>query len=194
MSSDFRATVERICAGEEEAVYDLIDTYGPHIQRVVRRRLNQRMRSKFDSYDFVQMVWVSFFRDRDRIAEFNDADDLIRYLVTMARNKLIDESRRRIDYVKYNVGREECSLDSPDVPESSYARQETPSEIAIANECYHAMTEEQSERTRRIVEMRMNGATFEEIAAELGIHERTARLILKKLEQQPVAAGAVAGR
>ena len=71
-SSEFRDAIDQICSGSEEAAWNFIETYGPHIQRVVRRRLHQSLRSKFDSVDFVQMVWASFFADPQRIAQIRN--------------------------------------------------------------------------------------------------------------------------
>jgi RNA polymerase sigma-70 factor (ECF subfamily) len=140
------------------------------------------MRSKFDSLDFVQMVWASFFADRERIARIRDPDQLIRYLAAMARNKVVEESRRRMKYQKHNVNRERPLVPN-DVGESkSHHRQETPSQIAIAKERMNRMLRNQSDRNRRIVELRMKGATYVEISETLGIHERTARHVIENLE------------
>jgi DNA-directed RNA polymerase specialized sigma24 family protein len=59
----FQETMRRAIDGSQEDIQRLINEYGDCIQRVVRRRLDTRLRSKFDSLDFVQMVWASFFRD-----------------------------------------------------------------------------------------------------------------------------------
>ncbi len=178
--SPFEAAVKELCAGSEEAVWDFIETYGPHIQRVVRRRLNHKLRSKFDSIDFVQMVWVSFFATPDRLAQFDKPEDVIRYLVVMARNKVVEESRRRFEYEKHNVSRER-PLEQPEIVATSEHRSDSPSQIAIARERWQEMIEGEPERNRRILEMRMNGSTFVEISERLGIHERTARQVIYKL-------------
>jgi len=178
--SPFEAAVANLCTGSEEAIWGFIQTYGPHIQRVVRRRLHHKLRSKFDSVDFVQMVWVSFFAAPDRIAKFDNPEDVIRYLVTMAKNKVVEESRRRFEYEKHNVARER-PLDKPEIVESSEPRSDTPSQIAIARERWQTMIKGEPERNRQILEMRMNGATFVEIGESLGIHERTARQVMNKL-------------
>jgi RNA polymerase sigma-70 factor (ECF subfamily) len=179
--SEFRQAIEDVCSGSEEAIWHLIEAYGPHIKRVVRHRLHPRMRSKYDSIDFVQMVWASFFSDPDRIARIREPDELIRYLVVMARNKVIEESRRRMTYQKHNVNREQ-PLEKSDVSDStSRQRNETPSQIAIAKERWGRMMRNQSDRNRRIVELRMNGATYMEISKALGIHERTARQVIENL-------------
>ncbi|MBI2481236.1 MAG: sigma-70 family RNA polymerase sigma factor [Planctomycetia bacterium] len=180
-NSEFRQVVERVCAGSDKAAWELIDTYGPHIQRVVRRKLNQRMRSKFDSLDFVQMVWASFFTEREKLARFTEPTDLIKYLATMAQRKLIQESRRRLQGQKHNVGRERALIaDSED--ESAYDRKSnTPSQIVMAKDRLEVMMRDRSDRDRQIVELRMQGLTFVEIGKQLNIHERTAREVIEKL-------------
>ncbi len=180
-NSEFRKAIERVCAGSDEATWELIETYGPHIQRVVRRRLNQKMRSKFDSLDFVQMVWASFFAEREKMAAFSEPDDLIRYLATLAQRKLIQESRRRLQGQKHNVGRERALVAETE-DETTYVRKsDTPSQIVMAKDRLEVMMRERSERDRQVVDLRMQGLTFVEIGTKLGIHERTAREVIEKL-------------
>ncbi len=180
-NSDFRKVVERVCAGSEEAAWELIETYGPHIQRVVRRKLNQKMRSKFDSLDFVQMVWASFFTEREKLASFTEPTDLIKYLATMAQNKLLQESRRRLQGQKHNVGRERALIAGSE-DESAYVRKSnTPSQIIMTKDRMESMLHQRSDRDRQVVELRMQGLTFIEIGKQLGIHERTAREVIEKL-------------
>ena len=103
--SPFETAVKKLSTGSEEAIWDFIQTYGPHIQRVVRRRLHHKLRSKFDTVDFVKMVWVSFFASPDRIAQFETPEDVIRYLFVMAKNKVIEESRRHFGHEDSASGR-----------------------------------------------------------------------------------------
>ena len=85
---DFRDLMRRVHEGSEDAAWQLVGQYGDPIRRAVRRALNARLRSKFDSLDFVQLVWSSFFRDRGRLDRFNHPEELVAFLVTMARNKV----------------------------------------------------------------------------------------------------------
>ena len=48
--------MERVRSGSEEAAREMFDRYSGHIALVVRRRLDQRMRSQYDSLDFLQAV------------------------------------------------------------------------------------------------------------------------------------------
>jgi RNA polymerase sigma factor (sigma-70 family) len=185
--SEFLQAIERVCSGSPDAMLELIEQYGSHLRRYVRRRLHQRLRSKFDSQDFVQMVWASFLTDRQKIARMKKPEELMRYLVAMARNKVAEQSRRYMKYQKHNVNRERPLVPTEVSDPKSHRRQETPSQIAIANERMGRLLRNQSQRNRRIVELRMNGATYVEISQTLGIHERTARHVIENLDR--VAAG-----
>ncbi len=179
-ATGFREKIDGIRGGSADAAWQLIEEYGPHIQRVVRRHLNRRMRSKFDSLDFVQMVWASFFRDPRQMLSFEDPDQLIGYLAVLTRNKVIEEFRRRFQTHKYNVGRER-SLDDSDVDPNHPSDHHTPSQIAMARERWTQLMRDQPERNRMVLRLRMQGATFSEISRELGIHEKTARKVIEQL-------------
>ncbi|MFV1966693.1 MAG: RNA polymerase sigma factor [Pirellulaceae bacterium] len=188
-NSEFRQALECACSGSQEDFCELIERFGPHIKMVVRKKLHHRMRSKFDTVDFVQMVWASFFADSERRKRINDPDELLRYLVKMAANKVIEESRRRLKYQKHNVNRELPLRNAEAIGASSRKRSDTPSQIAIARERYAHIIRNRSERDRRIVEMRMHGVTFDEISKKLGIHERTARHVIAKLDKAGAGVG-----
>ena len=119
--------------GSEEAAWDLVSQYGEAIRRAVRRALNERMRSKFDSLDFVQIVWSSLFRVRDKLDRFECPEELTAYLVAMAQNKVGMEVRRRLMTQKYNVEHEESLDQRQDKGYSDVAsRQPAPIDVAIA--------------------------------------------------------------
>src|ERR1051326_6827453 len=75
----FRALMRAAEGGSEEAARELYETYVKYVLRCVRHRLWHRLRSKFDSQDFVQQVWASFFDDRGSLPEFETREDLIAY-------------------------------------------------------------------------------------------------------------------
>jgi len=144
--------------------------------------LNKRMRSKFDSMDFVQVVWLSLFRAKDRLDRFQRPEELAAYILQMARNKVGLEVRRRLMTEKYNINRE---MRLPDrhvttTPEPVDPAP-LPDDIAIARERWDRLIEGQPERSRRIIKLRLLGRINREIAEELGIAEVTVRRFLKKL-------------
>jgi len=181
---EFRRLITQVRTGDPESALELLERYSPHVLRLIRRRLSPALRAKFDSSDFVQGVWVAFFCE-GRTRDFHCADDLIRFLVTIARNKLYDETRRRTQTGRYNVNREQ-SLDAHELApdqevEAIDQRQPRPSQIAEARERWTTLLADQPPLYRRILELRCRGATFLEIADQLQVHERTARRVFERL-------------
>ncbi len=173
--------MQRIVKGSEEAAWELVMHYGHVIRRAVRLKLNVRMRSKFDSLDFVQLVWLSFFRARDRVVRFTRPEELVAFLTKMARNKVGMEFRRRLQTEKYDVNRE-CSLDTSCAQHAAIpAHQPAGIDVAIARERWDRMLSNQPEGYRRIIRLRLRGLTNQEIADRLEIAECTVRRFLKRL-------------
>lgn len=180
----FQDLMDRVRGGSQAAAWELVSTYGSYVERVVRRALHRDMRSKFNSSDFVQAVWASFFKDREQINQVVNAGGLIKFLMGIARNKVLHETRRRLDTQKTDVRREE-SIDLDDViPDPQLRdREPTPSQWAIARECWDTMVRDQSPQHQRVIELRVSGATYQEIGDALGISERTARRVIDGLVQ-----------
>ena len=182
-TSDFRDVLKRACEGSDDAISELYEKYAPHIQKAVRRKLNLMIQSKFDSFDFAQDAMISFFTEPELMRQFKDKEpgELIRFLTKMAKNKLLQESRKRLAQ-KRDV-RRECSLDAQATRDSAHTRKsDTPSQFVVAQERLDHLIDGQPEKVRQVVEMRMNGSTYVEIGEELGIDERTARKVIKKLD------------
>lgn len=183
----FHVLMQRVREGDQEAAWTLLETYGRFVLHVVRQHLSPQLRSKFDSMDFVQNVWASFFREPEAIRDFSHPKDLVNYLRAMARNKLGMEARRRLQTAKYDIGREASlvsgeSEKSPEVESDRQdTRQPTPSQIAMAREQWQRWLARQTPCHREVVRMRFSGASYEEIAQSLNINERTARRVVERL-------------
>src|SRR6516165_2079219 len=78
---ELRAFLDRIRAGDELAARELLARYEAQVRLVVRRQLPRLLRSRFDSLDFLQSVWGSFFhRVRTTPTEFDDGRHLVAFL------------------------------------------------------------------------------------------------------------------
>src|SRR5260370_16966561 len=131
--SGFAALLERVCAGSEDATREFLKTYGPPILRVVRRKLNQRMRSKYDSIDFEQSVWAAFFAQDLHALKFEGRDALVAFLIKLATNKVIDAVRHRRTG-KYNLLQEHSlENDSVNLDEAPLPRRPAPSHFTLPN-------------------------------------------------------------
>ena len=179
--NEFQALLQRVRDGSQDAVQELVDEYGPHVLRVVRRKLNKKLRSKFDSIDFVQDVWKSFFTDPQHL-DFQRPEELLAFLVNMARNKVIEEFRQRLQ-TKKRGGDREHSLHGSAAGQAGLvpAEQPTPSQCAVANEKWEQMLEGQPDHYQRILLLLRQGKEHEEIARMLGVNEKTVRRLIQKL-------------
>lgn len=178
--TNFDRLIEQVRQGSQEAAWDLIEQYGPRLVRIVRRQLPHSLRSKFDSLDFVQAAWASFFAQPSRVPDFAGEEQFVAFVAAVVSNKVKTEVRRRLHSQKYNVQRER-SFDST---VSVAANEATPSQIAMARERWFSMLEDQSDRDREIVEMRFHGYTRREIASRLGVHENTVQRVLQRMLQK----------
>lgn len=178
----FRELMNRVRDGSEDAAWELVNQYGEAIRRAVRRVLNERMRSKFDSLDFVQIVWNSLFRVRDKLDRFDRPEELTAYLVAMAQNKVGMEVRRRLMTQKYNIRHEE-SLDQHQAKGGSdiASQQPAPIDVAIARERWDRLLQDQPQHYRQIIHLRLQGYTYQSIAEAVHLDECTVRRFLKKL-------------
>src|SRR5260370_2062032 len=90
-----RGLLARIQGGDEEAARELLTRYESKVRLVVRRQLPRLLRSRFDSLDFLQSVWGSFFRKiQSGPNDLHEEQNLVTFLAWAAQNKVIDEYRR----------------------------------------------------------------------------------------------------
>jgi DNA-directed RNA polymerase specialized sigma24 family protein len=84
---------------------------------------------------------------------------------------------------KRALSREQSLDDSTLAPAALDRRssQPTPSEVAIAREQWERMAQDQPAHYRQIIVLRLHGYTYQAIADELGLSERTVRRVLVQL-------------
>jgi RNA polymerase sigma-70 factor (ECF subfamily) len=171
----------RVLAGDGDAAREFHALYGTYILYAVRRKLHKRLRSKFDSLDFVQDVWASFFTDQIGRLNFRSPEDLITFLSSMARNKVLQAARARLRLQKHDVTRE-VSLDTmPRGGDTFPAAQSTPSEIVMSREEWRRFLSNQPALHRAIFMLLREGKCSATIAEQLSISERTVNRVLRKL-------------
>lgn len=189
-SSRFRELMARIKEGDQHAAWQLLDEYGAYLLHIIRQHLPSQLRSKYDSTDFYQNVWASFFRQPQVFQRLGAPKDLLNYLRGMARNKLTMESRRRFATAKYNVnlessweGVQESAADDNEKVrlEPEDRRNPAPSYVAMVREQWNQWLAKQSPQNQQVVDLRFRGASFEEIATQLKINEKTARRVIESL-------------
>jgi RNA polymerase sigma factor (sigma-70 family) len=176
--------LRRIQAGDEAAARELLRRFEAEVRLVVRRQLPRLLRSRFDSLDFLQSVWGSFFRRmRTSPTDFEDSRHLVAFLARAAKNKVIDEYRRAASR-KQDMHREEPlwgdGLRPREVPDPA----DSPSEVAQAREVLVRLRELMPTDRRAILEMKAEGLSSKEIGDRLGISERTVQRVLEDLRRR----------
>jgi RNA polymerase sigma factor (sigma-70 family) len=183
-SSDIPAFLARIQAGDEAAARELLARYEAEVRLVVRRQLPKLLRSRFDSLDFLQSVWGSFFqRVRTGPAEFEDSRHLVAFLARAAKNKVIDEYRRAASR-KQDMHREEPLWVDGGRARELPADIDSPSEVAQAREVYGKLRALVPEERRKIIDLKAEGLSSRDIGEQLGISERTVQRVLEDLRRR----------
>lgn len=183
-SNEFGELMQRVQEHSQEAMKQLLERYGRHILRIVRQQLNHRMRTQFDSQDFVQAVWASFFALPLNEYQFPQSGALGVFLAEMARHKVVDAVRQRLQTEKYGLNRE-CSLEAlPQGADGLVSPALTPEEVAIAREEWAKFLASQPAKDQPVLENFGVCHSIREVAAQTGVSERTVYRILRRYRSE----------
>lgn len=167
MSEDnFQDLIRRIRTGDHQAAAELLRQYEPEIRRAVRIRMTDaKLRRVIDSVDVCQSVLANFFvRAHAGQFDLGDPKQLLRLLVTMARNKILDHARRQ-QADRRDVKRQQAG-DS--LLQGVAGGGETPSQIVAGQELMEVVRRRLSDEGRYLAEQRAMGREWNELADELG--------------------------
>jgi RNA polymerase sigma-70 factor (ECF subfamily) len=185
---DLAGLIERVKAGDDDAIRELIRRFEGEVRTIVRVRLPQSLRSQFDSMDFVQAVWQSVLtKDGQDLGHFTNARHFRGFLAGVARNKVFEEHRRRTRTRKYSLKREEplyVRRGDRELVREVPATDPTPSQDAQAHDRFAQLIEGRSPQEAEVVELRRRGLTFEEIAERTGLSERSVRRVIESIRQR----------
>jgi RNA polymerase sigma factor (sigma-70 family) len=181
MSDDatFADFIQRIRGGDDQAAEELVRRYEPLIRREVRLRTeDDRLNRAFDSMDVCQSVLASFFvRAATGEYDLDEPQNLIRLLVTMARNKLA--SKARLEHRQKRDHRRIATTDAEAMNELLDG-EPSPSEVLSRSELLERMRASLSEEERQIADLRGQGLAWEEVAARLGGNGNARRMQLTR--------------
>ena len=182
---EIQQLIERARGGDQQAARELVARFEPHVRRIVRTRLPDRLRSRFDSMDFVQSVWGDVFGKLTRgEVEFTSPERFAQFLAVVARSKVIDEVRRNLGTQKKNMELEVPVDGDEERGPQLGAADPTPSRVAAAREEFEVLLRRRKEVHRQVLMLRAQGYTFVEIAEQLGLDERTARRVVSSAQQE----------
>jgi RNA polymerase sigma-70 factor (ECF subfamily) len=158
---------------------ELDDQYRARLCQLVEREMNRRFRRKEDPEDVVQSAFRTFYR-RNALGEFHvdSSVDLWRLLETITRHKMLKYIEKN-DAAKRDPKREEY----PDGDELR-GRDPTPEEAAMAADLLETALAGLDETYVKVLHMRLQNCTEEEIAAKLGCTRSFVRTKLDRVRDR----------
>jgi len=172
--------LERLCSGDADAAERVFLAYEPYLRLVIRRQLPLHLRTKFDSTDVVQSVWVDVLQGfREAGWRFASSSQLRAFLLKATRNRFIDRVRQHARAVAA-----EQPLGETDQEDRAPSSQPQPSDVLQADELWEQLLAICPPTHHELLRLKRQGYSIVEIAARTGLHEGSVRRILYDLARR----------
>jgi RNA polymerase sigma factor (sigma-70 family) len=185
---DISDLMARAKAGDETAIREFLTRFEPEVRIIVRGRLPRMLRTQFDSMDFVQAVWQSFFAGlRSSSRQFENVHHLRGFLAGVARNKVYEEHRRLTRTKKRALAREQSLYvrrGSHEVELALISPEPTASQDLQASDRLAQLVARCSPLEVQVITLRRQEMTFDEIARRTGASERSVRRIIDEARKR----------
>jgi RNA polymerase sigma-70 factor (ECF subfamily) len=168
--------------GDPDAAAKLFSRYVDRLVALARRRLSQSMASRVDPEDIVQSVFRTFFgRLQEGRFQLEQQDDLCKLLVRITVHKTL----RQVAFqtaAKRNPAAEAGQEDANrDELFAVLAREPSPEEAVLFLDQLETFLSHLNPEERRILEMKVNGYSNDDICNELKIYDRKIRRVLERI-------------
>ena len=173
MSNQLSEQVNRLLKGDQSAAAELVAAFEPEIRRYIRIRMcSPQIRRLVESGDISQSVFARFFVEIQGGANCPESpEQLRRLLMTMARNKIYDHVRR-LKAAKRDIRRVETDMAAI---KSACCDDPLPDETMVTEEILDAVRAEMNFDELALVNARLEGHGWPEIATRLGVSPDAAR-------------------
>jgi RNA polymerase sigma-70 factor (ECF subfamily) len=187
--ADFATLLARARDGDRTALDRLARDYEPKLRLVARVLLGPALRPYLDTVDLVQSVHKSLMVGlRDRRFAFDTPDDMLALAVTLVRRKAARQWRtlqRQKRLSGGGTGREDLAF----LLKTLSRPQDDPAREAAFSDGVRELCRNLNDAERRLLELRSQGYSPTEIAADLGLSDVAFRVRLTRLRQRLRAAG-----
>lgn len=187
---DWETLIAGVRAGEPVALGTFYRLYGPSLERLAARAIDPGMRRRFGPESIANSVCRTFMmRARNDAYELADGDSLWRLLCVIALTKVRERSRFHLRQ-RRGLQREEHARGAADGDDTddpllrSPAETPAPEDEAVFREQFQVLLDALDQEERRVLELRLEARSQQEIADEMAISERTVRRILKRVEER----------
>ena len=179
--------VARWRAGDQQAAAELVQRYTARLVALARSRLSGSVARQVDPEDLVQSAYRSFFaKARQGAIDFAENGDLWQLLVTITLHKLQNQVKRataqkRAAHKEQTFGSEDSLLGLRGV---ALGGEPSPVEALALVDLLEQIMRSLEPSERRILEMRLQGYTLKEVAAEVQCSERTVRRTVSEIKER----------
>jgi len=165
--------VRRLNDGDLTAAEEIFRIYEPYLRMVVRRRLSQELRTKFDSVDIVQSAWADLWNGfRQARWKFADPVRLRGFLVKATLNRLIDHVRQHRQAMMHEQGLNAGNIELLAIASGR------PSETVHMHELWDQLLAACPAEHHELLRLKQQGLSSAEIAQRVGLHESSVRRII----------------
>jgi DNA-directed RNA polymerase specialized sigma24 family protein len=188
---DLPELINRVHAGDQEAASELVRVFEPHMLRIVRTQMRERadyevLRRDVSAADICQSVFMSLIvRLRQGRFELNSPEDLKKLLNAMTRLKIAAKARRRS--VKWR------DILGDDAPQKAMDPCAGPEKLVDDKDLYEVILKLFSLEELQILNGRLDGETWHQIAAAMGgtpdARRRQLERAIERARDNPVVRG-----
>jgi RNA polymerase sigma-70 factor (ECF subfamily) len=186
---EFADLLARARQADPEATAQLVRQYESKIRLVARVLLGPALRPYLDSVDLVQSVHRSLMLGmRNDKFDLANPEQLVALALTMVRRKVARQWRRSQRQQRLQTG----SSDSGNLPQvlaSLSSPEPDPARAAQSNDALQRLCNNLDATERRIMDLRFQGYSTAEIAADLGLNPIALRVRMTRLRQRLRADG-----
>ena len=182
--TDDRDLIKQFKEGSESAATELFDRYCERLMKLARRRIGQRMTSRVDPEDVIQSAFRTFFvRVKNDEFTFQGENDLFKLLVRLTVHKTL----RQVAFHRAAKRNPELEAghgsDAQEMLQQLSTGEATPEvEVTLLDE-FERFMKQLPEFDRKVLEMRLQGYSTTEIAAELKSYDRKIRRVIERIEE-----------
>jgi len=165
--------------GDQDAAFELFRRYADRLVALARSRLSSKFVARLDAEDLVQSVYRCFFAGAriDRY-DLQRGGDLWRLLVAITLNKL----HSQINW--HTRDKRSIHVEIPDTGWEVLGRDPSPVEALAISEELEQVLGKLEPHERPILELRLQGRDYAEIATDVGCSERSVMRVLKRVKEQ----------
>jgi RNA polymerase sigma-70 factor (ECF subfamily) len=179
--------LDRWRGGDQQAAEALFQRYVQRLIAVARSRLSTKLSRRIDAEDVIQSAYRSFFLGvRDGRYLFERGGDLWRLLVAITLHKL--QHQVEVHTAGKRSIKRERPIDSGDalagIDTERLTREPSPLEAAAVIDELEWIMRGLEPLYRRMIELRLQGHSLEEIAADTKRSERTVRRVFERIKEE----------